>query len=44
MLLGYNSLKKIYCAVDACNIDEKDIFYKGKTFEKFFRKMDKKLV
>lgn len=44
MLLGYNSAKNIYCAVDSCSIDEEDVFCKGKTLEEFFRKMDKEFI
>lgn len=43
ILLGYSDKTKTYFAVDACAIDENDIFYEAKTFGEFFRKMDEEL-
>ncbi|ORX77667.1 hypothetical protein BCR32DRAFT_295488 [Anaeromyces robustus] len=40
MLLGYNSERKLYYAVDACNIDENEIFYVSESLLEFFKKID----
>ena len=43
MLLGYSDKTKTYFAVDACAIDESEIFYEENTFDELFRKMDEEL-
>lgn len=44
MLLGYDSKKELYYAVDSCSMDEDDMFYEADSLESFINTMDRELA
>lgn len=44
MLLGYDSKKGLYYAVDSCSMDEDDMFYEADSLESFINTMDEELA
>lgn len=44
MLLGYDSRKELYYAVDSCSMDEDDMFYEADSLESFINTMERELA
>lgn len=44
MLLGYDSKKELYYAVDSCSMDEDDMFYEADSLESFINTMERELA